>query len=316
MEKEAYMSQEQKEEKFSLRAVPELLVSTYENWMANDPFRLSAIVAYYAILSLPALIVIILNLVGAIWGREIVQGEILAQITNAVGIETAESIRLMMVDRGDTETSIFTTIIGIITLIYGSTGVFFQLQASLDEIWGIPEDKKSGIMTILKSRAKSFGFILIIGFLLLTSFIITSLLSTFSSYISNYLPDMLFKGLFLIDFIVSIGFIYLLFATLFKFLPSVRVKWKAVRVGAGLTALLFVVGKYVLAYYFNTMQPGSTYGAAGSIILVMLWVSYSSLILFFGAHFTKVYTDRFIKEKPVMRQDRGFLRSSVFQKRR
>ncbi len=297
----------------SLRDIPRLFINTYKKWMASEPFQLSAIVAYYAILSLPALIVIILNLVGAIWGRDIVRGELLDEITKALGQETAESIRLMMLDRGDDKTSIFTSTIGIITLLYGATGVFYQLQTALDKIWGFPNAGAEGIVGILKSRAKSFGFILIIGFLLLISFITTSLLSTFSNRLEVFLPTALIDALFIIDFSISILFIYVLFAALFKYLPSVAIRWKAVRVGAALTALLFVGGKYLLAFYFSTMEPGSTYGAAGSIILVMLWVSYSSLILFFGANFTKVYADAYLDDPHEGFSNIGFVNEGGFK---
>lgn len=281
--------------KFKLKHLPKLLVKAGSSWFNGEPFERSAIVAYYAILSLPALIIIILNVVGSIWGRDIVQGELLDEITKAIGPDTAESIRLMMVDRGNESTSIFATVVGIITLIYGSTGVFFQLQSALDKIWDQKPKYKNSIIATLISRAKSFGFILIIGFLLLTSFILTSLLSTFSKNLERLLPDSLFEYLYVFDFLISIAFIYVLFAAMFKFLPSATITWKSVRVGALLTTLLFLIGKYLLAIYFHEMQPGSTYGAAGSIILIMLWVSYTSIILLFGAHFTKVYSDRYVK---------------------
>ena len=310
-----YMSSKPRRRTFKIKDVPALLIETYKKWMDSDPFKLSAIVAYYAILSLPALIVIILNIVGSIWGRDIVQGELLAEITQALGKETAESIRLMMVDRGDEETSFFTATIGVVVLLYGATGVFFQLQQALDSIWGVDLSEKGSILNILKSRAKGFGFILIIGFLLLISFVATSLLSAFSSRLSLFLPDELVKFFFVIDILLSLLVIYTLFAALFKFLPSVNIRWKAVRIGAGLTALLFVLGKYALAYYFNTMEPGSTYGAAGSIILIMLWVSYSSLILFFGANFTRVYADTYYKEDRTFKKGIGFRRIQHFKKK-
>ncbi len=281
-----------------MRDVPMILKKTYTNWMDSNPFQLSAIVAYYAILSLPALIVVILNIVGSLWGKEIVQGELLGEITKALGQETAESIRIMMLDRGDKETGVFTSIVGVCVLIYGSTGVFFQLQSALNKIWGIPDGENDGIINILKSRAKGFGFILIIGFLLLISFVVTTFISAFSSRLAVYLPDAVVDKIIIIDIIVSLGLIYTLFAALFKFLPNIDIKWRAVRIGAAVTAILFVLGKYLLAYYFKVMEPGSTYGAAGSIILIMLWVSYSSLILFFGANFTKVYANIYI-DKPV-----------------
>ena len=278
-----------------LKDFPSLLKKTGSNWLASAPFELSAIVAYYAILSLPALVVIILNLVGNIWGREIVQGELLAEISKAVGTETAESLRVMMLDRGDEKVSIFTTIIGFGTLLYGSTGVFYQLQASFDKIWKVKEDTTTnGLLQLVLSRIKSFGFILIIGFLLLISFVLTALISAFSKRIEKIVPDNLFEYIYIVDFLMSILFIYVLFAAMFKYLPSKTVRWRAVKVGAAVTAVLFVIGKYLMAWYFNEMDPGSTYGAAGSVILIMLWVSYSSLIVFFGAHFTKVYSDRYL----------------------
>ena len=310
-----YMNATQEKRSFKIKDVPSLVTNTYKNWMASDPFKLSAVVAYYAILSLPALIIIILNIVGAVWGRDIVEGELLAEISSALGQETAESIRLMMVDRGDEETGFFTATVGIIVLLYGATGVFFQLQQALDTIWGVNINDQSGILNIIKSRAKGFGFILIIGFLLLISFIATSLLSAFSNRLAIFLPSSMIEFIFIVDIAISLIVIYTLFAALFKFLPSVYIRWKAVRVGAGLTTILFILGEVAMAYYFNTMDPGSTYGAAGSIILVMLWVSYSSLILFFGAHFTRVYADAYHNETRELKTGIGFRRIQHFKKK-
>lgn len=293
-----------KKEKFSIKHLPKLLIQTTNNWLDSNPFQLSAIVAYYAILSLPALIVIILNLVGNIWGRDIVRGELLDEITTTVGIQTAEAIRQMMLDRGGESVSIFTTVVGFATLIYGSTGVFFQLQDAFDKIWKLKEENiKTGIISMLLKRLKSFGFILIIGFLLLISFVLTALISAFSRRIEQFVPDQLFELVYVLDFFVSILFIYFLFASMFKFLPTRKVKWKAVRIGAALTAILFVIGKYLIAWYFKEMNPASTYGAAGSVILIMLWVSYSSLILFYGANFTKVYSDNYLTHTALDRKN-------------
>lgn len=280
--------------KFKISHLPKLSVTAGKSWINDEPFRLSAIVAYYAILSLPALMIIILNVVGSIWNTEKVQQKLFAEIGSALGPDTAESIKMMILDQGNESTSIFATVVGIATLIYGSTGVFFQLQSSFDKIWKTEPKFSNDFVAMLVSRLKGFGFILVIGFLLLVSFILTSLLSTFKEQLEGLLPDFLFQFIFLFDIILSLGFIYLLFAAMFKFLPSKRLRWKAVRVGAAITAVLFIIGKYLLAIYFSEMQPGSTYGAAGSMILVMLWVSYSSLILFYGAHFTKVFSDVYL----------------------
>lgn len=280
--------------KFKLVHLPKLLVKTYKKWIDKEPFQLGAIVAYYAILSLPALLIIILNVVGAIWGKELVRGELYSELAIALGPDTAESILSMIVEKGDDSTSIFATILGVAVLIYGATGVFYHLQNVLDNIWDIKQTYSNGIMATLIGRLKSFGFILIFGFLLLISFVITAVLNTFATRITSIFSASITGIAYIIDIVLSFFFIYMLFAAMFKFLPSAPIQWKAVRVGAVLTTLLFIIGKYILSFYFGTTEPGSTYGAAGSIIIVMLWTSYSSLILFFGAQFTKVYSDEYL----------------------
>lgn len=280
---------------FKLSHLPRLLLKTYHAWMEKEPFQISAIIAYYAILSLPGLLILILELVGGIWGKEIVQGELFAEISSAMGPETAQSIQEMIKDQGSEQTSLIATLLGIGVLIYGATGVFYQLQNALNEIWEAKPKYTNEFISTLFMRLKGFGFIIIIGFLLLVSFVLTSLLSAFSTQLSRLLPDGMLELGFVLDLILSLGFIYLLFGAMFKYLPSTHVRWKAVKVGAALTAVLFLLGKYALAFYFGKAEPGSTYGAAGSIILVMLWVSYSSLIVTFGAQFTKIYSDKYVK---------------------
>ncbi|WP_445733091.1 YihY/virulence factor BrkB family protein [Mariniflexile sp.] len=279
---------------FKLMHLPGLLVKTYKAWIDKEPFKLGAIVAYYAILSLPALLIIIMNVVGAVWGRELVRGELQSEISAALGPDTATAILKMVAEKGDDPTSLFATILGIAILLYGSTGVFFQLQNALDNIWEIKQSYSSEFIATLMGRLKSFGFILIFGFLLLISFVLTALLTTFANRLSKIFSTEIVGIAYVIDVSLSLIFVYILFAAMFKFLPSKHIKWKAVRVGAALTALLFIIGKYILSYYFGKTEPGSTYGAAGSIIIVMLWTSYSSLILFFGAQFTKIYSDRYL----------------------
>lgn len=284
--------------KFKLKHLPELLVTSAKSWFNDAPFNKAAIIAYYAILSLPALIIIIFNLVGSIWGKEIVEGQILDEISKAIGTETAETIQQMMINDGNKKTSFFTTIIGISTLIYGSSGVFFQIQNILDAIWDAKPRFKNGVLETVFVRLKSFGFILIIVFLLLISLVLTSLLSTFEKNLKNFLSNDLVNSIFTLDIFISLASIYFIFAAMFKVLPNANIPWRAVRIGALLTSILFVIGKYLLAIYFSELEPGSTYGAAGSIILIMLWVSYTSLILFFGAHFTRAYSRKYLLEQP------------------
>lgn len=287
-----------KRKKFKLIHLPELLITSAKAWFKNDPFNKAAIIAYYAILSLPALLIIIFNIVGSIWGKEIVEGQILNEISKSIGADTAEIIRGMMVNDGSKTTSFFATIIGIATLLYGSTGVFFQIQNILDAIWHAKPRFKNGVLETVFVRVKSFGFILIIVFLLLISLILTSLLSTFGENLKNILSNEFVNYIYTLDIFISLASIYFVFAAMFKILPNANVPWRAVRIGALLTSILFVVGKYFLAIYFSEVEPGSTYGAAGSIILIMLWVSYTSLILFYGAHFTRTYSIKYLVEQP------------------
>ena len=280
-------------EQFKWRHIPSLLVKSYKEWMADDPFRLSAIVAYYAVLSLPALLVIILNVVGAIWGTEVVQGQLTDEFTTTLGKDAATSIEGMIAESQNENKSTISTIVGIGILLFGATGVFYQLKVSLNQIWKIKPDPKVVMKKIIIDRARSFAFILVIGFLLLMSFILTAAITALSDFISSNLPDVLLYLAYAIDILVSLGIISILFALMFKYLPDAKIRWKTVWIGAFLTACLFVLGKLLLSLYFAHMEPGSTYGAAGTIVLILLWVSYSCLILFFGAEFTYVYANRY-----------------------
>ncbi|GAL72767.1 ribonuclease BN [Jejuia pallidilutea] len=199
----------------------------------------------------------------------------------------------MMLDTQNEEKNTIATILGIGTLIFGATGVFYHLQISLNQIWEITSNDKINYKKIVLDRARSFAFILVIGFLLLISFLVTAAISALNSYIKSTLPNVLVYIAFALDFIVSVGIITLLFALIFKYLPDAKINWKTVWIGALITSTLFVLGKSLLGFYFGTADPGSTYGAAGTIVLVLLWVSYSCLILFFGAEFTWIYAKRY-----------------------
>ncbi|MCX7547214.1 YihY/virulence factor BrkB family protein [Xanthomarina sp. F1114] len=279
--------------KFKIQDLPSLIVETYKAWDASNPFRLSAVVAYYAVLSMPGLLVIIINLVGSVWGVEIVQGRLTNEISSALGSDAAEAIQTMMIETQNESKSTLATILGIITLVFGATGVFYHLQLSLNQIWKVSEENTMSFGRMLLSRARSFAFILAMGFLLLISFLITTAISVLNHYIQGLFPDLIVYIAFVFDFLVSIGIITVLFAMIFKFLPDAKIRWKTVWIGALITSVLFVLGKFLLGLYFGEANPGSTYGAAGTIVLILLWVSYSCLILFFGAQFTWVYAKRY-----------------------
>lgn len=279
---------------FKIKDVPALLKESYKEWIDDEPFDLSAIVAYYSIFSLPALLIIIVTVAGIAFGRDAVQNQITDQIGGMIGPDTAKDIQGMIANSYQQGNNAIALVIGVATLLFGATGVFIALQKSLNRVWEVKADpKKSGIKTLIKARAISFGVILAIGFLLLISLALTTGLTALSTWIESHLPNPVLYLFYVLNFLVTLGIITLLFAMLYRFLPDVNIEWKSVWVGAAITALLFVLGKYALAFYFGKAEPGSTYGAAGSIILILLWVSYSCLILFFGAEFTQVYAKRY-----------------------
>lgn len=280
-------------EKFKLKHLPSLIVDTFKAWAADEPFRLSAVVAYYAVLSLPGLLVIIVNTVGYVWGEDIVQGKLTQEISNALGHDAAGAIKTMMVETQNKEKSNTATLIGIGSLLFGATGVFYHLQLSLNQIWNIVPDTNFSFKKMLLDRTRSFAFILVIGFLLLISFLVTTAISSLNNYIRSVMPDVIVYIAFVLDAILSIGIITVLFTLLFQYLPDVKIKWKTVWVGGLITAILFVFGEFLLGMYLGKANPGSTYGAAGTIVLILLWVSYSCLILFFGAEFTYVFAERY-----------------------
>jgi membrane protein len=276
--------------KDKLTAQGTILKKTAIAWYAADPFREAAIVSYYAIFSIPALLVIIISAAGFFFGQEAVTGHVSRQISSAIGVEGAEQVEGIIANASETKATVLASIIGVVTLILGATGVFSQLQKSLDLIWEVEVKAKKMWLKSLKDRLFSFGLILSIGFLLLISLVISAGLSAFSEWIKMHLPDFMMFVFRLLSFVISFGVISVLFMLMFKILPDVKIRWKNVWIGAMITSLLFIAGKFALGLYFGKANPGSTYGAAGSVILIMLWVNYSSMIVFFGAEYTKQFS--------------------------
>lgn len=277
--------------KHGLKSFRDVLKNTFFAWIKFGPFRQSATVAYYAIFSIPALLVIMVACAGFVFGQEAVRGEISDQISSAIGENAAEQVEDIIASAGMQKSSVWATIISIATLILGSTGVFGQLQTSLNEIWEVKAmPGKRKWMKMLRDRLLSFGLVLSIGFLLLVSLAITSMLTALKGWIQARWPDMTVYLFETGNFLVSLAVFTVLFALMFKMLPDAKVRWKDIWSGSILTALLFMLGKFAIGIYFGTANPASAYGAAGSVILMMLWVSYSCMILFFGAEFTKQHS--------------------------
>lgn len=281
------------EGKFQWKDIISLLKESYQEWNSDNPFVMSAAMSYYTIFSLPGLLMIVVTVAGYFFGEKAVEGEIETQISSMIGKEAAASVETMIANAGANENSFWAGLIGIATLVFGATGVFYQLQQALNTIWEVETKKEAGIKKLIFDRVSSFGIILIIGFLLLISLVLTAALSALSDFITKHISDYLIYVFYVAEFLLSYGIITLLFAMIYKVLPDVEIKWKTVWTGAMVTAALFVIGKFALGLYFGNSDPGSAYGAAGSLILILLWVSYSCLILFFGAEFTQVYANRY-----------------------
>jgi len=271
-----------------------MLKDTFRQWIDREPFNNSIIIAYYTIFSLPGLLIIIINLAGYFYDKQEITTQITSEIQGIVGGDTAKDIESIITKASESKNTVISSVVGIATLLFGATGVFYQLQQMLNKIWKVAPKAKTRhkILELIKYRLFSFGLIIVVGFLLLVSLVLSAGLSALSSWVSLHMSESVMIFFRLMDIVVSLGIITLLFAAIFKFLPDVKIKWRDVWPGAFLTSILFVIAKFVLGLYFGESDLGSTYGAAGSIILIMLWVSYSGLILLFGSEFTHVYISR------------------------
>jgi membrane protein len=265
--------------------------SAYKRWWDKDPFMQSAVIAYYAIFSMPGLLVMVLSISAVFFERDIVTGHLYKEISSIMGSETARQVQDMIVSASQTHKSVLATIIGLITVLIGATGVFVELQKALNIIWEVKVKPRKAIYTVLRTRLFSFGLVLSIGFLLLISLTISTILSAVSDWASYHLPNGLLVFFYGLNFIISFAVIMFLFALMFKILPDAKIQWKHLWLGSFLTTLLFLLGKAAIGFYLSKTNPGSAYGAAGSIVLILLWVSYSSMIFFYGSEFTRAYAD-------------------------
>jgi membrane protein len=257
-----------------------------QRWLERDAFEHAAALAFCTLFSLAPLVIIIVAIVGTVFGEDAASGQISAAISDLVGQQAAlaveEAVRRSRVE----EAGILPTILGVGALIFGATTVFAQMQSALNQFWGVrARPARSGILTFLTLRLLSLGMVLIIGFLMLTSFVVSVGITGVIEYAREWVPIPGF-AVVLVDLAVSLAVTTVLFGMLFKVLPDVRIHWADVWRGAFITAVLFAIGKYLISLYLTHVAPASTYGAAGSLVLILLWVYYSSLILFFGTCLT------------------------------
>lgn len=271
-----------------LKTFWKLLKKTYVSWISNDPFEQSAIIAYYTLFSLPSLLIIVVSIAGYFFGKEAVQGRITAQIGDFIGPDSALAIEKMISSAALTNNSAIAVIFGIGMLLFGATGVFFQMKRAMNNIWNVAA-KEDTFLRMILDRVISFGMVLAVGFLLLLTLTISAGIKILSNYISSSAPVLTTIGLDVINFFISFLFITTLFAAIFKLLPDIKIRWKVTLLGASLTTIFFLIGEFLIGYYFGKSNPGSVYGGASSVILILLWVNYTCMILFFGAEFTVQY---------------------------
>ena len=275
-----------------------IAASASKRWWSKDPFMQSAVIAYYAIFSIPGLLVMVIFIGSLFFKSDVITDNLTTQISSIMGVETARQIQDMIISVNKTDKSVLATIIGIITVLVGATGVFVELQKALNVIWEVKAKPRKAIFAMIRTRLFSFGMILSIGFLLLISLTITTIIAIMSHWVISHWPNIVLIIFYVINFIISFGVVMFLFALLYKILPDAKIQWKHIWLGSILTAFLFILGKTAIGFYLSKTNPGSLYGAAGSIVLILLWVSYSSMIFFYGAEFTRAYADHYTGKVP------------------
>jgi membrane protein len=263
---------------------------TVTQWSADKVPRLGAALAYYTVFSLVPLLVIIIAMIGLVFGQEAAQGYIVDQIGSLVGEQSAAAIKEMLQRANHPSTGIIATIVAGATLLLGASGLFGQLQEALNTIWGVEPKSDRGIWGMIQDRFLSFMAVLGTGFLLLVSLVLSAALAALGKWFGGVLPAPE-AVLQVVNFLVSFLVITMLFAMMFKLLPDAHIAWRDVWIGAGMTALLFTIGKFAIGLYLGKSDVGSAYGTAGSLVIILLWVYYSSQILLFGAEFTQVYAN-------------------------
>jgi membrane protein len=273
------------------KAVFALLKDTFTEWGEDNAANLGAAVAYYTVFSLAPLLVIVIAIAGLVFGRQAVEGQVVGQVGGLVGTSGGQFIQTMVANASKPSAGIIATVVGVVTLVIGASGLFVALQASLNQVWEIAP-KPRGVVATIKDRLLSFGMVVVIAFLLLVSLVISTALVALGKLLGGALPlpPVVLEAInFLISFVI-IGF---LFGLLFKELPDAEVSWHDVAIGGAFTALLFTIGKVALGIYLGLSGTASTYGAAGALVLILLWVYYSAQIVFFGAEFTQIYANRY-----------------------
>jgi membrane protein len=274
-----------------LQAIWSLLRETVQKWNEHRALRLGAALAFYTVFSIAPLFLIVLAIAGLWFGEEAARRQLYDQLNGLVGPKGGEAIQAVVASANQPSTGLWATIVAVVTLFVGATGVFVQLQDALNFIWQVRRKPGRGWRSFIQNRLLSFAMVLAIGFILLVSLVISAALAALGQFMSGLIPaqEVVWQ---ILNFLISLGLITLLFAMIFKVLPDVRIAWREVWLGALLSALLFNLGKFALGFYLGRSSVASAYGAAGSLVIVLLWVYYSSQTLFLGAEFTRAHAKR------------------------
>jgi membrane protein len=281
-----------------LKEVWELLKQTVAAWSGDNVSIQAAALAYYTFFSLPPLLIVIINIAGILFGAEAVHSSVMGQLQGLMGQGGTRMLEDMIAKAQKPETGTISTVISVVTLVVGAVAVFTQLQTSLNIIWHAPQKVATGIWGFLRQYILSFGILLGAGFLLIVSLVVSAVVNGMSGYLAGIAPgmDILWKAG---DILVSFVIIGVLFALIFKVLPNVKIVWRDVWVGSAVTAALTVIGKFLIGLYLGRANLGANYGAAASLVIILLWIYYTAQLLFFGAEFTRTYADRYGSQKPL-----------------
>jgi membrane protein len=272
-----------------VRTVFTLLKNTTIAFLNDDAFKLSASLSYYTVFALGPLLIIVISLSAIVYGRDVVEGKIYDQLSGLIGAEPALQIQNILINAQQTHASTLGAVIGFVVLFIGATGVFTEIQGSINFIWSVRAKPKKSWLVYLRNRLLSFSLVVGLGFVLLVSLIINALLTLLSQTLTKKFPHFP-VGLFnLTNSLIILTVITCLFAVIYKVLPDAVISWKDAWIGSIFTAMLFLLGKFLIGYYLGKSNLGVTYGAAASVIIILAWVYYSSVILYFGAEFTKIY---------------------------
>src|SRR6195952_4439489 len=282
--------------KITLKGAWKVLKDSFAGFSNDRIMKLSAALAYYTVFSVGPLLIVIVFLCSFFFGREAIEGTIYGQIEGFVGHDAALQLQEIIKNAAIGGKGKLAAIIGIVTLVIGATSMFGEMQDSINMIWGLKAKPNSGWWPFIKNRLLSFGVIGSLGFLLLVSLSISGIIEALSNRLKNHFPDIAITIFYIINLVINFGVIATLFAVIFRVLPDARIKWKDVMAGAIATAVLFMIGKFAISFYISKSNVGSTYGTAGSLVVLLVWIYYSAIILYFGAEFTKAYAVKYGSE--------------------